>query len=264
MAILGAVLGDIAGSQWEFVRPADFDWEHVALFSDKSFRTDDTVLTAATKYAMLEGVGFAEAYYEFGREYPGCTYGERFTGWLRSKDRQPYYSCGNGSAMRVSPISDACLTMESAAECARRSAECTHDHPEGIKGAVVTAVCGWMAKNGASKKEIENWTSREYGPGDYQYPVSMTLAEIRESYRWDMTCQCSVPVAVRCFLDSENYESFLRNVLSIDCDTDTLCAIGGGIAEEYYGGTGFNDRDLLGRYLDEKLMRIVFQDSTSM
>lgn len=114
-----------------------------------------------------------------------------------------------------------------------------------------------MAKTGASKKEIEEYANRKYPQSEYMFPVSMSLKELREKYRWDVTCQGSVPVAIRCFLDSEDYESFIRNVLSMHCDTDTLCAIGGGIAEEFYHGTGFDEDKLLRKYLDERLYKIV-------
>lgn len=114
-----------------------------------------------------------------------------------------------------------------------------------------------MAKRGASKKEIEEYACRKYPSDEYMFPVSMSLKELREKYRWNETCQGSVPVAIRCFLDSEDYESFIRNVLSLPCDTDTLCAIGGGIAEEFYHGTGFNADKLMREYLDEYLYEIV-------
>lgn len=257
MAIIGAILGDIAGSRWEFRRPKDLDWEHIDLFTDGCFFTDDTVLTVATKYALQNNVSFKEAYHKFGNKYPNCSYGCGFESWLGSKWSKPYNSFGNGAAMRVSPVVDSAITHAQVMSRAIRTAECTHNHPEGIKGAGVTAVCAWMAKTGASKTEIEEYASRQYTAKEYRFPVSMTLKELREVYRWNETCQGSVPVAIRCFLDSENYESFIRNVLSLPCDTDTLCAIGGGIAEEFYHGTGFDEDELLRKYLDESLYKIV-------
>ncbi len=177
--------------------------------------------------------------------------------WLHFDDKEPYNSFGNGAAMRVSPVVDCADTKYDVRLLSSLTAECTHNHPEGIKGACVTAVCGWMAKTGASKKEIEAYASKQYPADEYRFPVSMQLKELREKYRWDVTCQGSVPVAIRCFLDSEDYESFIRNVLSMKCDTDTLCAIGGGIAKEFYHGTGFNEDYLLKRYLDKNLYGIV-------
>lgn len=258
MAIIGAILGDIAGSKWEFNRPKDLDYEHIELFQDDSYYTDDTVLSVATKYALENEVSFKDAYNEFGNDYIDCGYGDKFFEWLIFKSKKPYKSCGNGSAMRVSPVIDFAKSRDDIIKYATMSAECTHNHQEGIKGAVVTAICGWMAKSGASKKEIEEYASREYPAGSYyKYPVSMSMKELREVYRWDETCQGSVPAAIRCFLDSEDYESFIRNVLSFKCDSDTLGAIGGGIAEEFYKGTGFNNDELLKKYLDERLYGIV-------
>lgn len=257
MAIIGAILGDIAGSRWEWGRPDNLDWEHIELFTDECFFTDDTVLTVATKYALLNHISYADAYYQFGNYYSNCTYGGSFLEWLNNSQKLPYGSFGNGSAMRVSPVVDFATTYNEVILNAIQSAICTHNHKEGIKGAGITALCAWMAKNGASKKEIEEFASTQYPSDKYMYPVSMSLKELREKYRWDVTCPGSVPVAIRCFLDSEDYESFLRNVISLHCDTDTLCAIGGGIAEEYYKGTGLPKDDLLKKYLDKKLYDIV-------
>lgn len=257
MAIIGAILGDIAGSRWEFGRPKDLDWEHIDLFTDDCFYTDDTVLTVATKYAMLNNITFADAYYKFGNDYTDCGYGGSFDTWLHFDDKEPYYSFGNGSAMRVSPVIDLADTIYDAKFLATLSAECTHNHPEGIKGAIVAAVCGMMAKTGASKKEIEDYASEQYSCENYKFPTSMPLKELRKIYKWDVTCQGSVPVAIRCFLESEDYESFIRNVLSLKCDADTLCAIGGGVAEEFYHGTGVGYERLLKKYLDEELYKIV-------
>ena len=257
MAIIGAILGDIAGSRWEFGRPDNLDWEHIDLFTDDCFFTDDTVLTVATKYALKNYILFADSYHGFGNKYPNCSYGGSFDTWLHYNDKRPYNSFGNGAAMRVSPVVDTATTYKQVLNRAVLSAACTHNHPEGIKGASVTAVCSWMAKNGASKIEISEYASNQYPEEEYMFPVTMPLKELREKYRWDVTCQGSVPVAIRCFLDSEDYESFLRNVISLSCDTDTLCAIGGGIAEEFYHGTGFDEDKLLRRYLDEYLYKFV-------
>jgi len=257
MAIIGAILGDIAGSKWEFDRPWNLDWKGVELFAKDCFYTDDTVLTIATKYALQNNVSFADAYHEFGIRYPNCSYGGGFSKWLKSDDKQPYNSCGNGSAMRVSPVVDFFDTLGLVSQYAESSAACTHNHAEGIKGAVVTAVCGFMAKTGVSKKEIEEYALKQYPEDSCLYPVSMTLDEMRRECGWDITCQGSVPVAIRCFLDSEDYDSFLRNVLSIRCDTDTLCAIGGGIAEEFYHGTIPNADELLRNYLPRELYDLV-------
>lgn len=161
--------------------------------------------------------------------------------------------------MRCSYIGEYFNTEKEVIEWATKSADCTHNHPEGIKGAVVTSMCIYMARTGASKAEIFNYVKRQYPIDFYKYSVEYELDEYRDTYKWDVTCQGSVPVAIRCFLDSEDYESFLRNVYSLPCDMDTLCAIGGGIAEEFYHGTGFDEEWISKNYLDDDLYKIVKQ-----
>lgn len=264
MAIIGAILGDIAGSKWEFDRARDY--KNIELFTDGNFFTDDTVLTVATKYAIKNKISFSKAYDEFGNRYLNCGYGDRFFEWLKLKDKKPYNSYGNGSAMRVSPVVDmvndyfekAYCNQRDVAIAAAHTASCTHNHPEGIKGAVVTAIVDLMAKSGASKKEIEEYATEQYDKHLYRYPVSMSLKEMQATCVWSSTCQDSVPIAIRCFLDSEDYESFLRNVLSLNCDADTVAAIGGGLAEEFYRKTGLDDKTLLKKYLPKELYEIVF------
>lgn len=257
MAIVGAILGDIAGSQYEFQRPKNLNWKKCELFTDNCYFTDDTVMTLAAKLAVENNISFADSYRKLGRKYPNAGYGGMFDSWLRWDDEKPYNSFGNGSAMRCSYIGGHFNTEKEVIDWATKSAECTHNHPEGIKGAVVTSMCIYMARKGASKAEIFNYVKRQYPMDSYRYSVEYKLDEYRDTYRWDVTCQGSVPVAIRCFLDSEDYESFLRNVYSLPCDMDTLCAIGGGIAEEFYHGTGFAEEWLLKNYLDEDLYKIV-------
>lgn len=256
MAIVGAILGDIAGSQYEFQRPKNLNWKKCELFTDNCYFTDDTVMTLAAKLAVKNSISFADSYRKLGRKYPNAGYGGMFDSWLRWDDEKPYNSFGNGSAMRCSYIGEHFNTEKEVIEWATKSADCTHNHPEGIKGAVVTSMCIYMARTGASKVEIFNYVKKQYPMDFYKYSVEYELDEYRDTYRWDVTCQGSVPVAIRCFLDSEDYESFLRNVYSIPCDMDTLCAIGGGIAEEFYHGTGFDEEWLLKNYLVEDLYRI--------
>lgn len=264
MAIIGAILGDIAGSQYEFSRPDDLDWKHCELFTDKCHFTDDTVMTLATKMAILDKRAeyyrtcpFEEYYRKFGRQYPNIGYGMMFKSWINDDNRQPYNSFGNGSAMRCSYIGEHYSFLSDVCAFALTSAKCTHNHDEGVNGAVVTAVCISLAKSGFSKEEIYKYVLGEYPSSRYKYGVDLSLDSYRDTYKWDVTCQGSVPVAIRCFLESEDYESFIRNVLSLPCDTDTLCAIGGGIAEEFYHGTGFDEDTLLRRYLDDNLYKIV-------
>lgn len=257
MAIVGAILGDIAGSQYEFQRPKNLNWKKCELFTDNCYFTDDTVMTLAAKLAVKKNIPFADSYRKLGRKYPNAGYGGMFVSWLKWDDEKPYNSFGNGSAMRCSYIGEHFNTEKEVIEWATKSADCTHNHPEGIKGAVVTSMCIYMVRTGASKGEIFNYVKKQYPMDFYKYSVEYELDEYRDTYRWDVTCQGSVPVAIRCFLDSEDYESFLRNVYSFPCDMDTLCAIGGGIAEEFYHGTGFDEEWILRNYLDEDLYKIV-------
>jgi ADP-ribosylglycohydrolase len=248
MGIVGAVIGDIIGSKWEFNRPKDLDWKNTPLLSDGCYFTDDTVMSIACKYAIKNNIAFAEAYQKFGRLYPNAGYGGMFDSWLRDDNPKPYDSFGNGSAMRVSYVGQHCSLFDVVEGLAKRSAECTHNHPEGIKGAVATAEAIWMAKHGYSKFEIKDYIEEFHG-----YDLRKKLDDIRPIYHWDVTCQGTVPVGIICFLESNDYESCMRNVLSLRCDSDTMCAIAGGIAESFYGGTGLDDDQILEDYLDEFL-----------
>ncbi len=257
MAVIGAILGDISGSQYEFHRPENLDYDHCQLFTNECRFTDDTVMTLAAKLSIKDKIPFADAYRKLGRKYPNAGYGGNFKSWLLKGSEGAYNSFGNGSAMRCSYIGEYFNSEKEVAEWAARSAECTHNHPEGIKGAVVTAVCIYMARTGASKEEIYKYALHNYPSEHYEYGVDREIRDYRDSYKWDVTCQGSVPAAIRCFLESGDYVSFLRNVYSLPCDMDTLCAIGGGIAEEFYGGTGLDEDGLLRRYLDDDLYSIV-------
>lgn len=254
MAIIGAILGDIAGSIYEFGVPRDIDISKEPLFTKRNFFTDDSIMTLATKYAIREHISFGDAYREYVHKYPRLSYGENFKTWAHHPELGPYNSYGNGAAMRCSYIGEHFLTEKEVEEWATKSAECTHNHPEGIKGAVTTAQCIYMARNGASKREMFYYAIRQYPKNDYKYGVEFPLNSYRNEYEWNETCMGSVPVAIRCFLESEDYESFLRNAFSIRCDLDTVCAIGGGIAEEFYHGTGFDNEKLLKAYLTEDLL----------
>ena len=257
MAIIGAILGDIAGSQYEFYKPQGLNPDTCKLFTESCEFTDDTVMTLAAKSAILNNETFADSYRKFGKQYPDKGYGLNFESWLRNKNMKAYNSIGNGSAMRCSYVGEHFKNQKDVIEWATKSAECTHNHPEGIKGAVVTAMCVYMARTGATKKDIFDYAARQYPKDVYPYSVETTIADYRENYQWNEVSHWSVPLAVRSFLESDDYESFLRNVFSIHCDMDTICAIGGGIAEEFYHGTGFDEGALLKKYLDKNLYKIV-------
>lgn len=256
MAILGAILGDIAGSQYEYDKPIDLDWKNCDLFSEECEFTDDTVMSLAIKYAIDNNIDYEMAMRKIGQNYPICGYGDTFFNWMFCTNPKPYNSFGNGSAMRVSYIGEYYNSIDNVIEEATKSAIVTHNHPEGIKGAITTAVCIWLVKNGASKKDILEYSLKQYPASDYKFSSLKSLNQIRNEYSWDVTCMTSVPVAIRCFYESDSYISFIRNVFSLDCDCDTLCAIGGGIAEEYYKKTGIKNTKVLEYYLDRRLLNI--------
>lgn len=226
--MLGAIGGDIIGSVYEGrpVKTTAFP-----LFSRRSRFTDDTVLTAATAHAILEDGDYAAAFKAFGRRYPDAGYGGTFFRWLFSEESRPYNSWGNGSAMRVSPVG---LAFESEAEVleeAERSAAVTHNHPEGIKGAQATALSVFLARKGAGRDEIRDAVSRRFG-----YDLARTVEAIRPAYRFDVSCQGSVPESIIAFLESGSYEDAVRKAVSLGGDSDTMACIAGGIAEAFYGG----------------------------
>ena len=234
----GAILGDIIGSPFEFDRgdkTKEFD-----LFTKGCDFTDDSVMTIAVGEALL-AVGpeatvkeIEEAVVtnmqDWGKRYPYAGYGGRFRYWLRERNPKPYGSYGNGSAMRVSAVGWLYDSLERTREVARATANVTHNHPEGIKGAEATASAIYMARNESSKEEIKEYIEREF-----HYNLDRTLDEIRPGYHMDETCQRTVPEAIIAFLESKDFEDAIRNAVSLGGDTDTLGAITGSIAEAFYG-----------------------------
>ena len=234
----GAILGDIIGSPFEFDRgdkTKEFD-----LFTKGCDFTDDSVMTIAVGEALL-AVGTQATVKEieeavvtnmqdWGKRYPHAGYGGRFSHWLKEKSPMPYGSYGNGSAMRVSAAGWLYDSLERTREVARATANVTHNHPEGIKGAEATASAIYMARNGSFKEEIKEYIEREF-----HYNLDRTLDEIRPGYHMDETCQKTVPEAITAFLESKDFEDAIRNAVSLGGDTDTLGAITGSIAEAFYG-----------------------------
>ena len=266
MAVRGAILGDIAGSFLEenrreiVKRMGELDWKRYPFFEDNCQFTDDTVTTLAVKKAILEDRPFKDVMVEVGQNHPYCGWGHSFYRWIfpesgLDKDRLPYNSFGNGSAMRVSFIGEHFEDPEEVDRKARESALISHNHPEGVKGAEVTAMCVWMAKHGHSKDEIYEHMLLAYPKEKYTFS-GMSMEELKKTYKRDITCQTSVPVALRCFYESDDFHSFLVNVISLDCDTDTLAAIGGGIAEEYYKKTLDNADNIIKSFLTDDLWEI--------
>ena len=242
--MLGAITGDIIGSIYEAnnIKTKQFD-----LFTDKNRFTDDTVMTFAVAEALMNGGGdenFIRFMKRYGLLYPRAGYGGTFVRWLASDTTEPYNSWGNGSAMRVSscgwianldiPIEEGLKLTE---DLAKKSAEVTHNHPEGIKGAQATAVSIFFMRHGKSKNAIKEYKEKlkDYIKDRFEYDLDFTIDEIRPIYRFDVSCQGSVPPAIVSFLESENFEDAIRNAISIGGDSDTIGAITGSIAEASYG-----------------------------
>ncbi len=243
----GAIIGDIAGSKYEFQNIKTKDFPFV---SQGCSYTDDTVMTVAVASALMDAAtsgeplkkAFVSHMQAFGRKYPNAGYGGRFACWIFADDPAPYFSYGNGSAMRVSPCALAAVTPDEALSLARASAEVTHDHPEGIKGAKAAAAAVFMAKEGKSKREIGEYIRKRF------YDLEKTIDEIRPSYTYDVSCQGSVPQALTAFLESVSYEDAVRNAVSIGGDSDTIAAITGAAAWQYYG---MSDGDMGARLIAE-------------
>lgn len=225
--MLGAICGDIIGSRFErFNRKSkEFD-----LFHEDCRMTDDSVLTIAIADAYMNNKDYAETVVQYARQYPTAGYGGSFTNWVDSADHKPYNSWGNGSAMRVSALPWLIDNANTLLEEAKKSAEITHNHPEGIKGAQAIAIAVYVAKT-EDKPAIKRVIENEFG-----YDLNRTVKYLQETYQFDVSCQGSVPEAIICFLESENYEDCIRNAISIGGDSDTIACMAGAIAEAYYKG----------------------------
>ena len=228
IALMGAVCGDIIGSSYEFYSTKPYDFK---LFTKYSRFTDDTVMTMAVADWLIHGGNLASIMQQWGRDkYPRAGYGGMFRSWLTIENPLPYNSFGNGSAMRVSPVGWTFESLEQTLEVAKETAMVTHNHPEGIKGAQATAAAIFLARKGSTKDEIKDFISERFG-----YNLDRTCDEIRPEYRFDVTCQGSVPESIICFLESEDYEDCVRLSVSMGGDADTMGAIAGCIAAAYYG-----------------------------
>lgn len=233
--MLGAIIGDVAGSLYDFKSDKTKDFP---FFAPGSRLTDDSIMTIAVGCACADSDITDERAFKasviwnmrnLGRMYPAAGYGDGFYRWLHSDTMPAYNSFGNGSAMRVSPVAWVAESLAQAEELAKWSAEVTHNHPEGIKGAQAVAAAVYLAKEGASKAEIKSYIEQNY------YALDFTLAAIRPGYSFDVTCQGSVPQAIQCFLEAEDFEDAIRNAISLGGDGDTLAAMAGSVAEAYFG-----------------------------
>lgn len=233
--MLGAIIGDVVGSLYEFESDKTKDFE---LFAQGSHLTDDSYMTIAVGCACAKAELDNEEdfkswviYYmrKIGRDFPSAGYGYHFFRWIKSDFMGAYNSFGNGSAMRVSPVAWVAQSLEQAEKLAKWSAEVTHNHPEGVKGAQAVAGAVYLAKEGKSKTQIKDYIEQNY------YTLDFTIDEIRPDYEFDVTCQGSVPQAIQCFLESTDFEDAIRNAVSLGGDGDTQSAMAGAIAEAYYG-----------------------------
>ncbi|MFN2355005.1 MAG: ADP-ribosylglycohydrolase family protein [Desulfopila sp.] len=226
--MLGAIAGDIIGSVYE---ARGIKTKTFPLFDPRCTFTDDTVLTIAVAEAILTGQSYRACCRRMGRSYPNAGYGGSFFQWLRAEDPRPYNSWGNGAAMRVSPVGFAFATQEEVLDQAERTAEITHNHPEGIKGAKASALAVFLARTGHDKAAIKACLVDYFG-----YDLERSIDGIRPGYSFDISCQGTVPEAIIAFLDSSGYEDTVRNAVSLGGDSDTLACITGSIADAYYGG----------------------------
>lgn len=268
LIMIGAIIGDIVGSRFEFHNHRSKDFE---LFAADCFVTDDSIMTLAAAKAIMEAEKEEKSPFmpfennedhartleektiqymqEIGQEYPDCGYGGRFHDWIFSYNPKPYNSYGNGAAMRISPAGLAGRTEREVMYLSRIITGVSHNHPEGYKGADATALCIFLARMGYTKPEIIKRIEREY------YKLDFTIDEIRDTYKFNETCQDTVPQAILAFLESTSFEDAIRTAISVGGDSDTLAAITGSIAEAYYGVPSWIRKSVL-TYLDKKLLGI--------
>ncbi len=266
--MMGAIIGDIVGSRFEFDNHREKDFE---MFTDDCQVTDDSIMTLSVAKAIIETekiikpvfdeYNYESDYYlliekmvvkymqEIGRKFPYCGYGGMFSKWVFSDNPQPYNSFGNGAAMRISPVGFAAGTENEVCKLSEAVTGVTHDHREGLKGAEATAVAIYMARKGFTKSEIRDKMIHDY------YSLDFTLDEIRDSYRFNEACQETVPQAVEAFLEATSFEDAIRNAISIGGDSDTLAAITGSIADAHYGVTEELKEKALS-YLNDELLTI--------
>lgn len=264
--MIGAILGDIVGSPFEFDRGEKIK-DFGPLFREDSEYTDDSVMTIAVADALMKAGAEADsdkikhevaiAMKTWGRRYPSAGYGNRFIWWLQLDDENPYGSYGNGSAMRVSSVGWLYNSLERTREVAKLTAEVTHNHPEGIKGAEATASAIFMARTGKTKDEI-----KQYIIDEFEYDLSRTLDEIRPDYRHVESCQETVPEAITAFLEGNDFEDVVRCAVSLGGDCDTLTCIAAGIAEAFYGVPKEYEAETLKRI--EEDMREVYKQFLKM
>lgn len=252
--ILGAIIGDMVGVPYEF-KKARMKSKDFPLFCPQCRPSDDSVLTIAVM-EWLMGEDLEDSIIKWCTKYPRAGYGGMFRKWIANPYRKPYGSLGNGSAMRVSPVAYVASDIEECMDLAAQSAEITHNHPEGIKGAQATAVAIWMALRKAPKAIIKDTIEQKFG-----YNLDRTLDEIRPNYSFDSTCPGSVPESIICFLEGSSYEDTIRNAVSLGGDSDTQAAIAGSIAAAYYGIPEAIEKESL-KYIPKDMLSVITKFST--
>jgi ADP-ribosylglycohydrolase len=247
--MLGAIAGDVIGSVHEFTATKSTDF---ALFVPMSRFTDDTVLAVAVADCIMNGRDYVDAYHEYANAYPKAGYGAQFRQWFGSGSRLPYNSFGNGSAMRVPAVGFAFDTLDEVLQHAKRSAEVTHNHPEGIKGAQATAAAIFMARQRMSKQDIKTALEQMFA-----YDLGRRLDDMRPGYTFDESCQGTVPQALVAFFESSDYEDAVRKSVSLGGDADTLACITGAVAEAHYRGVPAHIAEATMALLDDRLRQVV-------
>ena len=249
--MIGAVIGDIIGSIYEGnpIKSEDFP-----LFDDKCRFTDDTVLTVALADSILTGESYVLKLREYYRLYPSAGYGSGFRKWASSDSDGPYYSYGNGAAMRISPVGFAFNDIETVLCMAEKYASVTHNHPDGITGAQAAASSIFLARSGYGKNEICEFIESSFG-----YDLSRRLDDIRPGYRFDSSCPGSVPESIIAFLESSGYEDAVRKAVSMGGDSDTMACIAGGIAQAFYKSVPEKIRSRALGFLDDRLYSIILE-----
>jgi ADP-ribosylglycohydrolase len=243
--MIGALAGDIIGSvyEWHNIKTKKFE-----LFSSRCFFTDDSILTIALADSIMSGTPYVENLKTFYRWYPGGGYGGSFHRWAQSQNSEPYNSWGNGAAMRISPVGYAYEDLDMVLQKSREFTEITHNHPEGVKGGQATAAAIFLARRGTSKAEIKKFIETTF-----HYDLERHVDEIRPTYRFDESCQGTVPQAIRAFIDSTDFEDAIRTAVSLGGDSDTLACLTGGIAQAFYGSVPEAIEQRVYAILDDRL-----------
>jgi ADP-ribosylglycohydrolase len=249
--MLGAIAGDVIGSVHEAAGTKTKDFP---LFTPYSRFTDDTVLTVAIADCLLRGRDYVDGLHNYFHAYPGAGYGGTFFLWAGTRRREPYNSWGNGSAMRVSPVAYSAATLDEVLREAKRSAEVTHNHEHGIRGAQATAAAVFLARTGSSKEQIRRYTEEQFG-----YFLDETLDDVRPTYHFDVSCQGSVPQSILACLESDSFEDAVRNAISLGGDADTMACIAGAIAEAFYGGVPPQIAEPVLALLDDRLRNVIHE-----